>query len=350
MKKIAPPRTGVSYFGNRFLPHALRDLDVVADCCDYVVHAVNETDFYFHKAATEKIFSASRRKGLEVWADPWGLGGVFGGEALSKFLLDHPDDWQVLSDGRRVPAACPNRDSFKNFVREWVTLVRDSGAEVIFWDEPHIYFHWNKEWEGTYACVCPACRDLYRQRFGGDMPAQLDDSAREFRRRTLSSFLDDLTRFAAHQRLKNALCLYAFEGYAEYDRIWKQLAALPKLDVFGCDPYWRWSPFPWKTLLSKKAGPLRTPAAYVKYFSEKVLAETRDAGKGSQIWLQAMRFPRGAEKEILPAAQAAAEAGVTHLAAWSYDGGALLDTVLSENPERVWKETARAFRHLKGAR
>lgn len=344
-------KTGVSYFGNRFLGHAERDLAEIADCCDYVVHAVSEADFYFHKAALAKIMAASRKRGLEVWADPWGLGGVFGGEALSKFLADHPDDWQRLSDGRRVPAACLNRASFRAFVREWVLTVREAGAQVIFWDEPHVYFHWNKEWEGLYACTCAECQALYSKWFGGDMPDRLDDTAREFRRLTLHHFLDELIQFAARKGLRNALCLYAFEGYAEYDLIWSELSSIPQLDVFGCDPYWRWRPFRWASVMSAdKARKIREPGAYVKYFSERVLRETRLSKKQSQIWLQAMRLPAGAEKEIGEACRAAAKAGVTHIAAWSYDGGALLDPVLAERPEKVWAEVSRAFRAIREKR
>ena len=66
--------------------------------------------------------------------------------------------------------------------------------------------------------------------------------------------------------------------------------------------------------------------------------------------MQAMRLPRGAEGEIETACRAAVAAGATHLAAWSYDGGALLDPVLSEDPARVWAETERVFSALRRPR
>lgn len=324
------PKTGAAYFGNRFLGHAERDLASLAECCDYVVHTVSENDLYFHKAALARIFAATRKRGLEAWADPWGLGGVFGGEALSKFLLDHPNDWQVLSNDRRVPAACLNSEHFLQFMREWLLTVVDMGAQVIFWDEPHSYFHWELEWEGIYSCVCTRCSAMFRERYGSAPPARLDDRAREFRRDSLRRLLDHLTAYARRHGMKNALCLYAFEGYKEYDRIWSELAALPALDIFGCDPYWRWS--------VPRHG---DPVPHVKHYTEKVQASA--PGKGSQIWIQAMRLPKGTEGEIEDACRAAAEAGATHLAAWSFDGGELLDTVLAEDPKRVWAAVARAF-------
>jgi hypothetical protein len=346
-KPGAAPRTGTAYFGNRHAAHADRDLAEIAECCDYVVHTFSETDFLFHKAAVGKLFTASRRRGLEVWADPWGVGGVFGGESLSRFLLDRPELWQVRSDGRRVPMACVNREPFRAFLREWILTAADAGAQTVFWDEPHPYFHWRSEVEGVYACVCDECRRLFRRRHGGRLPDRLDPAAREFRLETLTGFLSEMTAFASRRRLKNALCLYAFEGYDDFDRLWTRLAALPGLDVFGCDPYWRWSSAPWKAFLSPALRRLRGPSDYVRHFAEKVLRETTPRDVGSQVWIQAMRLPAGTEREVGEAVRAAAAAGVSHIAAWSYDGGALLDTVLADRPEVVWREVKKAFVNIR---
>ncbi|HMZ28005.1 MAG TPA: hypothetical protein PLM37_11860, partial [Elusimicrobiota bacterium] len=110
------------------------------------------------------------------------------------------------------------------------------------------------------------------------------------------------------------------------------------LDVFGCDPYWRWRPAK------------QDPASHVRHYTERVAAVAGPLKKGNQIWIQAMRLPEGAEGEIETACRAAADAGATHITAWSYDGGALLDPVLSENPDRVWAAVARAFRSLREGR
>jgi hypothetical protein len=273
---------------------------------------------------------------LEVWVDPWGVGGVFGGEALSKFLLDHPQDWEVLSDGRRVPTACLNKPAFRHFMQEWVHTARRLGAQVIFWDEPHFFFSWSLEWEGIYACVCDACQALYRREEGGRLPPRLTAGARLFRQRTLRRFLEQMMGFAQTEGCRNALCLYAHEGHPTYDAIWQDLSTLPAMDIFGCDPYWRWPPR------------RKDVWAHVGRFAQKVVAATAPGKKSSQIWIQAMRLARGQEGEIEKACQAAAQAGVTHLAAWSFDGGALLDTVLAEDPAAVWRVVTRAFAKLRG--
>jgi hypothetical protein len=329
------PSLGAAYFGNRFPGHAHRDLVVLAQSCDHVVHTVSEADLHYHKAALAQIFLETRKLGLELWADPWGLGGVFGGEALSKFLLDHPGHWQRYSDGRPVAAACLNSRPFRDFVKEWIDAVAGLGAQVIFWDEPHFAFTWPLEWEGVYACTCGRCADAYAASVGGDMPPKLRPEAIDFRRRLLRGFLQEMTAHARAKGLKNALCLYAFEGYKPYEDLWNDLASLPDLDVFGCDPYWRWH-------MGRKS-----PVDHVKHYTDKLRATSRP-GQGSQVWIQAMRLPAGAEGEIAQAIHSAARSGATHITAWSFDGGALLDPVLAENPQAVWSSVAQAFAALKG--
>ncbi len=331
------PQLGVSYFGNRFLSHAKTDLDRLAGCCDYVVHTVSESDLSYHKSIMSKIFNETRKRGLEVWADPWGLGGVFGGEAYSKFLLDHRKAWQVMSDGRFVPGACMNRPEFRSYVMEWVLSVRDMGAQVIFWDEPHMVFDLDSEWDGIYSCTCEICQQAFKKKYGAAQPPRLNEHAREFRRDTIKNFLGQLMAFSKSKGLKNALCLYAFKGNAEYDLIWKEAASAPDLDIFGCDPYWRWRS-------------RQDPEAHVKDFSKRVIDATKPFNKQTQIWIQAMRLPAQAESEILRACQAARDEGISHLAAWSYDGGELLDTVLSERPQEVWDTVQKAYNIIRAQR
>ena len=61
----------------------------------------------------------------------------------------------------------------------------------------------------------------------------------------------------------------------------------------------------------------------------------------------ALTLDIAARLQTMTAAFSDAQAGVTHLAAWSYDGGGLLDTVLAEDPAKVWAATARTFKRLR---
>jgi len=328
---------GVAYLGNRFPQHAAKDLDEIAGVCDYVVHTVSEADMSFHKSALEKIFSLSRHKKLEVWADPWGLGGVFGGEAFSDYLSKHRDSWQVLSNGRIVPNACLNRPEFSHFVKEWILTVRDLGAQVLFWDEPHMYWDFDTELRGVFSCACPFCQDLFKKQFHQPMPKRLTLEVEAFRLQTLRSFLTGLFAFSESKNLRNALCIYAVTGLPIFETLWNEAAALPHLDIFGCDPYWRFASQP---------GP---PEKKVGLFSQKTVEIAEKNFKAPQIWIQAMKFRKGQENEIVAAVQEAVNKGVDYIAAWSYDGGALLDPVLSEDPEAVWKAVKRAFQKVRSA-
>lgn len=325
---------GVSYFDNRFLSHTSSDIKKISEFSHYIVHTVSETDLLFHKAVLTKIFSESRKAGLEVWADPWGLGGVFGGEALSRFLLEHRDSWQVMSDGRIVPSACLNRPEWRSFAKEWILNVRDMGAQVLFWDEPHVAFDFESELAGIFSCTCPVCQELFKKEYGEVLPHRLTQEVREFRLETIKTFLDEMMSYTKSKGMKNALCLYAFKGHEEFDRIWQKAAALKDLDIFGCDPYWRWR-------VQKK------PYEHVAEFSKRVVDQAHINTKESQIWIQAMRLPSGTEHEIEDAIKAAVDQKVEYVAAWSYDGGEILDTVLSENPARVREVLEKTFKKYK---
>lgn len=325
---------GVAYFGNRFLKHAREDLADIAECCTYVVHTFSERDLYFHKAAMENIFAETRKRGMTVWVDPWGVGGVFGGEAFSKFLLDHRKSWQFLSTGKAVQSACLNNPEFRAFVKEWILNVKDLGGQVILWDEPHVHASFELEMSRIYTCTCPICEKKYLDTYAEKMPPLRDHLVQEFRVETMRSFLNEIMSFAKKRGLKNALTIYALNGNQEYDRLWNIAGSLKDVDIFGCDPYWRWH--------GKK-----DPVKHITRFSEKVIKTCWEHGKEPHVWIQAMRFPKGAEKEIGKAVEAAARAGIRNIAAWSYDGGELLDTVYSENSRNVWNMVKKAFLKLK---
>jgi hypothetical protein len=77
-------------------------------------YIANEIEQWWKKVAsivftTAKTASSSTRKrclpslllpmtsDTTVWADPWGVGGIFSGEPLSWFLLCHPEVWHMRS-------------------------------------------------------------------------------------------------------------------------------------------------------------------------------------------------------------------------------------------------------------
>jgi hypothetical protein len=151
-------KTGVAYHDVRDVRHAREDLqDMVAHHCNFVVHTFSETDLSFYTRTMKEIGRISKDLGLETYIDPWGVGGIFGGEALSAFVGRHLDDRQVLADDRSVSAACMNSSEFRAFMRVWIEAAAETGADIAFWDEPHSY---TGEWVGgekAWACRCAVC-------------------------------------------------------------------------------------------------------------------------------------------------------------------------------------------------
>jgi hypothetical protein len=366
--------TGVSYFSGRDLRHVRADLaDMVEHRCTYVVHCLTETDLAYNLTGMKEIVRATRDAGLEAWADPWGVCGIFSGETFSRFLLDHPESWQVRSDGKPAPAACPRDPSAREFLHRWIGRAAELGMQVLFWDEPHFWTDWEEPNE-HWACSCPLCQDAFADRFRGRMPASFTEEVRQFREETLLEFLADLCRAGHRAGLRNALCLlpgdFAAHGFLETDRRfaarinrhraqhglpplegvppslryfgvsdWDAAAAIRNLDIFGCDPYW----------FSFEAD----PEPFTETYTAKALRAARRAAdlnrraRQTQMWVQCFSVPAGRERELAGAVRLAARMGVTHVAAWGYRGLAGMSYNRPDRPDIIWDVLGEAFRAVR---
>jgi len=232
---------------------------------------------------------------------------------------------------------------------------------VAFWDEPH--FHAANVLGGAggdWACRCGHCQERFRQEARAALPEAMDEEVRRFREGSLLNLLSELCAESRRLGLRNALCLIPTDpesvGLSEMaERLarwwkeraatpqaaqrkpwlefgiadWEAAAAIPALDIFGCDPYW---------YLARTE-----PEPYVRAFTGRALEVSQQYKRDTQIWVQAFSVPEGREEELRLGLRIAAELGATHLAAWSYDGTSSMSSIRPARPEVVWRIIGEAF-------
>jgi hypothetical protein len=335
--------------------------------CTYVVHCFTETDLLYYRDTMAEVIKTTHDAGLESWVDPWGVSGIFSGETLSRFVIDHPEAHQVLSDGRLAPGACPNHPATRQFLIDWVDAAAHAGARVAFWDEPHFDIPmWRRDTSGAWACRCEHCQERFRQMASRALPELMDDEVRSFREASLIDLLAELSMHARKLGMRSALCLLPadFEavgfgemqqrmserwqrfveqagGHPHDDEPWKSFgirdwdaaASIADLDIFGCDPYW----YAFRT----------EPEPFVRALTRRTAETARRNERDVQIWVQAFNVPEGREEELDLGLRVAVEEGATHVAAWSFRGTESMSSIRCAQPEVVWEVLGRSFRALR---
>jgi hypothetical protein len=327
---------GVSYFGNRISGHyAALDLpEIVNHGCNFVVHTLSEEDFWFYPETMRELIDLSHQAGLNVFLDPWGVGGVFAGETFSRFLLDEPKAWQINSAGAWVPKACLRSPIFREFMQKWTNLAIELNTDGILWDEPQLSLPVNEQLaELNLTCCCLECRDTYWQQYREVMPAEVTPNVLKFREDTVIDFLEEICGHANRFGLKNAICLKATEDITQGVNDWDRVADIHGLDILGVTPFWH--------LYGQD------PKAFVGYWAKRVAAICAPRGIESQVWLQGFQIGAGREMEILHASEAAIQAGVTNLAVWGIYGCSHMSALSSERPAEVWKVVGDTFNQLR---
>ena len=316
--------------------HLRADLAGLArDGFTYVVHTFSENDLRFFAGTMREAVAATHEVGLRAVLDPWGVGDVFGGEADTAWVSQFPELRQVRDDGRPLPIACPNHPRFRELMGAWVEAAAATGADALFWDEPHLYIpKWAGDDEARWACRCDACQALFRERHGAPMPAARTAEVEAFRRETVAGFVRYLCAEGRRRGLENQLCLLPDEFAPGAGMGWDEASALADLDVFGTDPYW--------ALVG------REPEDFVGGYARRAAELCARAGKRAQIWIQGFKLAAGREEEIARAVRAAAEAGVRDLAFWGYEACHAASSIRCGDAPRAWDVLRRAFRELRG--
>jgi N-acetylmuramic acid 6-phosphate etherase len=323
-----PARAGCSYFGVRIPRHVRRDMaDLAARGYTGVLHTFSENDFAYYRDTMAEIVAISHAAGLTVQASPWGLGRTFGGEAESRWVAFHPEECQVLDDGRGVAAACLNSAAYRDFCKEWADWVLECGVDSVFWDEPAwvVPVHVGVDDAARWTCRCDNCAD----RFGGPVPAELTPEVQAHREASVVDFLREMLAHVAGRGGTNAICLLPATEGTQGLADWNEVAALPGLATLATDPYWKhWG---------EAAGP------FVRRFA-RLLRETADRhGVGAQLWLPSFGLDREDVPELEAAVEAAREEGVDDLWTWGYEACGHMTSLATPDAPRVWEAVSSAL-------
>ena len=321
--------TGTSYFGVRDVDHVTTDLDRFADeGLDAILHTFSERDREYYIRTMKDIIEASHDRGFETYVNPWAVGRVFGGEALSEFIGKHPDACQALSTGERIPAACFNAPTFREYMRGWTRDAAGIGADVLFWDEPHWFiasWHEAEYPEDAWACRCEYCRAAYEAAYGESMPEERTDRVTAFREDALLDFLAEMMALAHEEGAENAVCLLPSEDADHGLSDWERLAANDDLDVLATDPYWA-------IHAPEEAG------EFVGYFTDLVASLADEHDKRSQIWIQGFRLD-GSDatiEDVHTATRTVVDSDVDSVFMWGYDACRIISDIACEDPKAVW--------------
>jgi hypothetical protein len=324
------PTLGVAYFGNRYLHHARADFSAIAAMgASYVVHAMSEADLRWNPGTMRELVAAGRELGLTAWMTPWALGGLFGGEASSYAVMEHPEACQRDNEGNHLPALCPRQPAFRVLIGDWLDAVAETGAEVCQWDELHLAHQWRPD-NPRWSCRCDSCRDAFRAELGRDMPTAFDPDVASFTNRLLDDTVRWLVAEATRRGLDSSIVLLP-DMQAETDH-WPVLAALPGVRFFGGTPYWIFEGLPPDDMTN-----------YLTTWCQRLLTATTGTDAVPLGWIQAFAIPAGREAEIELGVEIMRQAGVASIAVWAYRACEAMSSLKPDNPELVWSTVQRAF-------
>lgn len=315
-------RYGVSYFGNRILKHVEKDMKELKEIgFKVIVHTFSENDHKYYSKTMGNIVKLTKNLGMEVWIDPWGVGGVFGGEAFSNFLIENPSEWQITNTGKIVGSACFNSTKFREYMKRWIESAAETGANAVFWDEPHFYILKNfpKEW----TCRCERCRRKFKEIYGYDMPEEFTEEISNFRNETIKDFFNEVLSYAKKLGMKNVICFLPFESELFGLNDYESIAKIESVDNIGSDPYW--------IAFKLEMNP------FLKETTRKILKLSSKYDRENHIWLQAFRIPRGREEEIIEGARVLKEENVDTVLFWGVFACEHISSIAPDDPEKVWE-------------
>jgi hypothetical protein len=337
---VAVKETGVSYYGISYPEHARRDFEEMkAHHCTAVLLALTEFDVFFWTRNVPRIVDEAKKLGLTVYLDTWGIGKFFGGEPPSRFLQEcHPHDrqWTAVT-GEPLAAASPSSPAFREYFWEIVDrLARDCDADGFFWDEPHyampidpVGYQSTADW----SCRSPITQEVFRRKYGYEMPKTLTETVRRFRHDQANELLSEAGRIAKarNPNLRITQCSLPAENnyYVSHHRgfdDWERIAANPLYDIFST------------SIVTSYDVPLDVH----RRLAEKTVSLARRNGKIPQRWIMSYFDSPREITMIKDIAHCYADAGIESIFSWTYRAGK--GTFLeAPDPDLAWKTLGEAF-------
>lgn len=319
-------KTGVSYFGNRNPKWVKKDMvDIVKHNCSFVLHTFSEYDRTFYKNTIKTIVDISHEVGLEVYIDPWAVGGVFGGEAFSQ-IISNPDICQVDSNGNLLPASCINNPEFIKFIHQWIDDAKYVGGDILFWDEPHFY-----PVKSGWTCRCKYCKEAFEREYGHNLPDNIDREVVEFRENSIVKFLENVTEYNKKLGMKSAVCILPEESKKPNIRDWEKVAKIESVDIIATDPY-RYHKLDFEER--------------VKNYAKKIFRLASQVDKEGQMWVQCFSIKKSEEWKVKKAVEIIFKEGIRNIGAWSYDGTSYMSYIKCDNPKKVWRMLKEGYQYV----
>lgn len=311
-------KLATSYFGSRILRHVQSDLIRLRELgFSRIVHTFSENDLYYYPGTMRDIVRASQDEGFDVLIDPWGVAGIFGGEAFSRWIVEQPSLAQIGESGRPLGGACLNNPALIIQMTEWLDAAVATGAGWVFWDEPHWSPGGSPRNPDNEHCVCKFCREK----------AGAKGITDGFRAQSLIDFLGAMVNLATQRDIRSSICVMP-QGMAGQPGLdWQKIAALPGLSEFGTDPYWQ-------------AFNIRELGSRDRFIDENSLAARQvstDNRIESMLWTQAFRVKAGDEDDQIDGTKRMLSHKPDTLAIWGFEACAFMSTLACGNADRLWR-------------
>jgi len=327
---------GVSYFGVRNPQHFQRDLEAIAGLgFTYIVFTFSEEDQRFYQGSLSEFVRRTHQQGLRAYVDPWGVCGVFAGEAFSDRGAWDLEGQQRRSDGRPLPLLCPNSAEVRAYLQRWInTVAKVLQADGVFWDEPHFYIPFGEaRAQGLWSCCCQRCQEQFRASYGSSFPSTETATVRQCKQAAIATLIGDATAMAAAQGLQNIVCILP-----EHDDLQglqskcDLFASNPHLDVLATDPYPIWH---------------GRDIATTQGFCEALLQAGQRHNKAAQMWIQGFRIPAGQESLLGEEMRLMARCGIDDIAIWSYLATGYMSSHTCADAPRVWEVFTQTMQKLR---